>query len=288
MTGMPTIAQLLRAGAAELGACSDSPRLDAELLLGKILSCGRASLVVHGEASVAAVDERAFRALLHGRRGGMPVAYLTGCREFWSLRLAVTPAVLVPRPETELLVEAVLARLPVDRPRRVLDLGTGSGAIALAIASERPQAQVTATDVCPQALRVARANAAALGLHGIVWRRGSWFDAVPGEQYQVVVANPPYVAAADPAIARLAAEPLLALTPGPSGLEALERIAADAGGHLTDDGVLALEHGGSQAGAVAAMLAAHGFRRILSLRDQAGLPRVALGFFSASTQRMTT
>ncbi len=287
MSGPATIAGLLRVGAVELGACSESPRLDAELLLGKILSYGRSTLIARGDQPVAAGEERDFHALLHARCSGQPIAYLIGRREFWSLPLAVTTAVLVPRPETEVLVEAVLAHLPVDHPRRVLDLGTGSGAIALALACERPLAAVTATDVSPEALEVARANAASLGQSRILWRRGSWFEAVPGERYDVIVSNPPYIAACDPAIERLAAEPRVALTPGPRGLEALECIVAAAPGHLSGGGLLALEHGSTQAAEVAALLEEHGLREIRSLRDPAGLPRVTLAFLSENTPRTT-
>jgi release factor glutamine methyltransferase len=154
---------------------------------------------------------RAYRDLIEQRKSGMPVAYLTGRREFWSLPLKVTPAVLVPRHETEILVEMALRQLPKSEERTVLDLGTGSGAVALAIASERPRAQVTAVDVSPGALGVARDNARALALSNVTFRLGSWFDATPGERFDVVVANPPYVAEGDPVLESLAAEPALAL-----------------------------------------------------------------------------
>jgi release factor glutamine methyltransferase len=211
------------------------------------------------------------------------VAYLTGRREFWSLQLSVNPAVLVPRPETELLVELALERLPVDSRRAVLDLGTGSGAIALALAHERPRAALTGTDLSGAALAVARANARALGLERIEWLAGGWFGAVPGRRFDLIVSNPPYVAAGDPALAELAAEPALALTPGPGGLEALGAIAAGAAGFLNPGGCLLLEHGATQAAAVAALLARHGFGGIATRPDAAGLPRVTHGTFHPST-----
>ena len=273
-----TISELLRSGAAELAPHSESARLDAELLLGEILSRGRAQLAAHGEDPVEPQSAQAFRTMLRRRREGMPVAYLTGRREFWSLGLRVTPQVLVPRPETETLVERALELLPRAHAARVLDLGTGSGAIALAIARERPLCAVVGTDLSPEALAVARENAAGLGIGNVAWRRGHWFDAVPSERFDAIVSNPPYVAADDPALAALQAEPREALTPGITGLEALEQIAAGARGHLLEGGFVALEHGADQAEAVAALLASHGFRLIRSLRDAAGRPRVALGF----------
>ena len=278
MTPPPTIAALLRAGAAELGAHSDSPRLDAELLLGSILGCNRANLLARGEDPVESALVGRFDALIESRRQGAPVAYLTGHREFWSLRLAVTPAVLVPRPETETLVEAALAHVPPDGDFRVLDLGTGSGALALALAHERPRARVTATDVSPAALDVARANALALGLPQVEWRLGSWFEAVGDARFDLIVSNPPYIAAHDPALNCLRREPALALTPGPTGLEAFEHIVGQAAGHLGVGGVLAFEHGAAQAQDVASLMTRHGFHGIQSLRDPAGHPRVALGF----------
>jgi release factor glutamine methyltransferase len=275
MTPTHSIAEILAGAARELQACSDSPRLDAELLLGQVLGHGRSALIAHAAEQVADGSRRDYQALIDRRRHGAPVAYLIGRREFWSLSLAVTPAVLVPRPETETLVEAALAAIPPDRVCRVLDLGTGSGAIALAIAEERPLAAVTGTDLSPEALQVALANARALGMTRIAWRLGDWFDAVPGERFDLIVANPPYIAAADPHLTALHAEPTLALTPGPSGLEALAAIAARAAGFLNRGGQLVLEHGASQADEVAALLEHHGFTGLRSYPDISGRPRVA-------------
>jgi len=275
--GATTIADTLRSAGRTLAGCSESPRLDAELLLGKVLGLSRPALIARGDEYLATESRDAFSALLARRLTGTPVAYLTGSREFWSLALAVTPAVLVPRPETETLVELALGLLPPDRHRSVLDLGTGSGAIALAIARERPACRVWAVDVSPEALCVAIGNSRALRIDGIAWRQGSWFDAVPGERFDLIVANPPYVASADPALAKLGAEPALALTCGPTGLEALAAIAAAAPRHLETSGWLLLEHGSDQSPQVVSLLEHHGFTGIRSHPDASGRPRVTLG-----------
>jgi release factor glutamine methyltransferase len=277
-----TVAETLQRGARSLDSHSDSPRLDAELLLGKILGLSRAALIARGNDPVASERAQDYASLIEQRLRGAPIAYLTGTREFWSLALRVTPAVLVPRPETEVLVELALQRLPRDRSSSVLDLGTGSGAIALAIASERPGARVTGVDISPSALEVAIQNSRDLGLSGIDWRLGSWFAPVSGERFDMIVANPPYVAAADPALEKLAAEPAIALCDGPTGLEALSAIAGAAAPHLEDHGWLILEHGNDQAPAVARLLERHGFTQVRSHLDFSGKPRVTLGTVHAS------
>jgi len=271
-----TVAETLTRAARTLSSQSESPRLDAELLLGTVTGLPRSALIVRGAETLATAQRDAFDALIARRSGGTPVAYLTGAREFWSLRVGVTPDVLVPRPETELLVEQALALLPVE-PCSLLDLGTGSGAIALAIASERPLARITAVEVSAAALTVAARNADELGLSHIDWRLGSWFAALDGERFDLIVANPPYVAAGDPALERLAAEPLLALSPGPTGLEALTLIVAEAAAHLQPQGWLLLEHGHDQAEAVAQLLDSAGFSSVQTRMDPAGHPRVTLG-----------
>jgi release factor glutamine methyltransferase len=284
---MHTVAESIGQATRALAQYSESPRLDAELLLGVVLGWSRSALLVHGADALAVERRRAYEDLIAKRVGGAPVAYLTGTREFWSLSLRVTPDVLVPRPDTETLVELALPLLPHDQPRSVLDLGTGSGAIALAIASERPRARITAVDVSPQAVAVAMHNAGALGLSRIDWRVGSWFDAVPDASFDMIVANPPYVAAADPALVRLAAEPTLALAAGPTGLEALTAIVKRAAEHLNPDGWILLEHGSTQAQDVAAMLERRGFRAIRSHVDCSGKPRVTLGQVYSHHQELT-
>lgn len=276
MNDLNTVAETLQGGARLLQRHSGSARLDAELLLGKILGLSRSGLIARGNERVAADCARAYAGLIDRRLHGAPVAYLTGTREFWSLPLLVTPAVLVPRPETEVLVELALQRLPRDLPAAVLDLGTGSGAIALAIASERPLSRITAVDISAPALKVAMQNSRDLGFH-IDWRLGSWFAPVRGERFDMIVANPPYIAAADPALASLAAEPQIALCDGPTGLEALSAIAAGAPAYLNERGWLLLEHGSDQAISVAELLTRHGFVSLGSHRDLSGKPRVTLG-----------
>jgi release factor glutamine methyltransferase len=277
MTGTDTVAASLQMAVRALGGHSDSPRLDAELLLCKVLRISRPALIVRAADSIAAASRHAYEHLIAQRAQGAPVAYLTGTREFWSLELTVTPNVLVPRPETETLVELALELLTEDQPHSVLDLGTGSGAIALAIAKERPRVRMTGIDISEPALSVAAANARKLGLQHIRWRLGSWFDAVPGERFDLIVANPPYVASNDPALGRLAAEPAIALTSGPTGLEALSHIVDSAAAHLNSHGWLLLEHGSAQAEDVADMLERQSFGGIRSHADYSGKVRVTLG-----------
>ena len=274
---MNTIAEAVLCAARSLQGHSGSPRLDAELLLGKILGMSRAGLIAHGNEPLAVDCERSYARLIDARLHGTPVAYLTGTKEFWSLPLKVTPAVLVPRPETELLVELALQRIPQDEAVSVLDLGTGSGAIALAIASERPRARVTGVDISPEALEVARQNSRDLGLAQIDWRLGSWFAPVPGERFDVIVANPPYIPARDPALETLAAEPVIALRCGVWGLKALCAIAGAAAAHLHPPGSLLLEHGNGQGPQVAILLKRCGFTQVRSHRDLSGKLRVTLG-----------
>lgn len=270
-----TIRDALACATARLRAASDSPGLDASLLLAQVLGKPRSHLIAHGDDALSAADAAAFDELVARRRGGEPVAYLTGSKGFWSLDLAVTPAVLVPRPETELLVELALARLPPEAGPRAADLGTGSGAIALALASERPRLAVVATDAHPAALAVARSNAARLQLGNVEFREGDWFGAfAAGERFDLLVSNPPYVAAGDPHLAALGHEPRAALAAGEDGLDALRRIAAGAPAHLLPGGHLLLEHGAEQGAAVRKLFQDAGFEDIETHPDLAGHDRV--------------
>jgi release factor glutamine methyltransferase len=277
MNLVATIAEALKNAAAELTPHSDSPRLDAELLLATILGLPRSALIARGHEPVATHQESAYAAAIRSRAAGLPIAYLTGRREFWSLPLKVSPAVLVPRPETEILVEHALTLLPHDEVCSVLDLGTGSGAIALSLAHERPYWAITAVDISPAALDVAAQNAHDLKLSHVRWRLGSWFGPLPGERFHLIVANPPYIAENDAVLSALRAEPAAALIAGPTGLEALRDIIAQAPGHLHARGWLALEHGSTQAQDVAQLLQQHGFDSIRTYSDFSGRPRVTLG-----------
>ncbi|HXY97594.1 MAG TPA: peptide chain release factor N(5)-glutamine methyltransferase [Steroidobacteraceae bacterium] len=253
--------------------------LDAELLLAHVLAVPRARLKSHPQAPVEPAAAERFLALLGRRAAGEPLAYLTGRREFWSLDLAVTPDVLIPRPETELLVERALA-VGSAEPLRVADLGTGSGAVALALARERPRWRIVATDVSAPALAVARANAAALGLSQIEFLSGSWFEPLGEARFDLIVSNPPYVAADDPALSgpALAFEPALALTPpGGDALASLRVLARGAPARLTHGGWLLLEHGATQGREVRAELVAAGFTHVRSHRDLAGHERMTEG-----------
>ena len=276
-----TIGELLAEGRRRLegptaaATSNATPALDAEVLLAHVLSIGRAQLRSHPEELTHGYAGR-YRELLERRARGEPLAYLTGAREFWSLPLRVSSAVLVPRPETELLVERALV-LRAACEGRVVDLGTGSGAIALALAHERPHWQVTATDISSEALAVARANAAELQLTGIDFRQGSWFAPLAGARFDLIVSNPPYVAADDPALEDLAHEPRLALTPGADALGCLREIARDAPRHLQGGGWLLLEHGAGQSAAVRRELVLAGCRYVRSHRDLAGHERITEG-----------
>jgi len=262
----------LRAGTMEDSAATAA--LDAQLLLAHALGTTRGRLLSHPELAVEAPAAERFAVLIARRAAGEPLAYLTGARDFWSLRLMVSPAVLVPRPETELLVERALRLRPAPQAC-VADLGTGSGAVALALASERPHWRLTATDVSAEALTVARANATRLGIT-LDFRQGSWFEPLAGCRFDLLVSNPPYVAADDPAMtsAALAHEPRLALTPGADALACLRAIVRGAPQHLIRGGWLVLEHGAQQGEQLRAELVLAGFGYVRSHRDLAGHERV--------------
>jgi len=276
-TGTPLVAALLTAGATTLGG--PDARADAEILLAHVLTRPRSWLYAHADGAVPEAAVSQYASLLRRRAAGEPVAYLVGRREFWSLDLEVSPATLVPRPETELLVELALARLPPDQDSRVIDLGTGSGAIALAIASERPRAQVSAVDASAAALAVAQRNAARLGLQRVRFLRSDWFSAVRDERFGMVLSNPPYLASGDPHLREdsLPFEPALALSSGSDGLDALRAICAGAPAHLHPGGWLLIEHGLDQGDAARDLLSAAGFGQVQTWRDLEGRERVSGG-----------
>ena len=252
-------------------------RREAELLLQHALRVDRAWLFAHADDEVAAVLAGQFRGYVSRRAAGEPVAYITGRREFFSLDLAVTADVLIPRAETELLVEAALERIPAQATSRIADLGTGSGAIALALAHERPQARVLATDASAAALAVARGNAQRLGLGNVEFAESDWFAALGGREFDVIVSNPPYIARGDAHLdaGDLRFEPALALSSGADGLDAIRTIAQDARAHLAPGGWLLFEHGYDQGAAVRDILAANGYVEAATLCDLEGRDRVS-------------
>ncbi|MBF8755943.1 peptide chain release factor N(5)-glutamine methyltransferase [Pseudomonas guariconensis] len=272
---MTIIASLLRD--AQL---PDSPteRLDVELLLAAALGKSRSYLHTWPERIVSSEAAETFAGYLARRRAGEPVAYILGQQGFWKLDLEVAPHTLIPRPETELLVEAALELLPA-RPARVLDLGTGTGAIALALASECPAWQVMALDRVPEAVALAERNRDRLGLANAQIRQSHWYDAVAGERFDLILSNPPYIAADDPHLVAgdVRFEPSSALVAGQDGLDDLRVIIAQAPDHLAAGGWLLLEHGYDQAMAVRELLTRHGFIDVASRLDLAGHERISLG-----------
>ena len=272
----PRIYDVLAQATERLNACSESPRLDAELLLALALDVPRSYLFAHPEDLLDPAASERFFGNVEKRRRGTPLAYIIGEKEFWSMRLLVGSDTLVPRPETEILVEQALQRIPLDAEWQLLDLGTGTGAIALAIARERPLCRVFATDVSPGALRVARENARRLAVPNVAFVCADWCAPFSDGSFDLVVSNPPYVEEADRSLEALCGEPRLALASGPDGLEAMRLISRQAGPLLRGKGALLLEHGDRQADAVAGILEACGWRVTGTARDLAGLPRVTV------------
>ncbi len=269
---MSTVAAALAAAREKL------PASEARLLLGHVVGRSAAWLIAHDDVSLAEAELLAFASLVARRAGGEPVAYLVGYREFFGREFAVTRSVLIPRPETELLVDVALARVGTGGTPRILDLGTGSGCLAVTLALELPRAQVTAVDSSAAAVQIARNNAERLGAQLRVLQ-GDWFSALEGERFDLIVTNPPYIAADDPHLAAgdLRHEPQQALASGSDGLEAIRHIVATAPGHLTATGQLWLEHGYDQAKPVRALFAAAGFIGIEQCSDLAGILRTTGG-----------
>ncbi len=264
-------------------ACAQIERADAEALLIHALQRDRAWLFAHARDPLPVPDTQRFGELLARRAQGEPVAYLTGRRGFWTLDLAVGPATLIPRADTERLVELALERLDTAPGRRAADLGTGSGAIALALASERPQAQVLATDLSEAALAVAKANARTHGLHNVRFAHGPWLAPLAGQRFDLLASNPPYIAAGDPHLVQgdLRYEPASALASGADGLDDIRVIVAGAPVHLLPGGWLLLEHGWEQGAAVRALLADAGFDAMATYQDLEARDRVTLGRWPA-------
>jgi len=263
-----------------LGLASCDARLEAQLLMAAALDVNRAWLLAHDDEMLAPPVAARYTGWLKRRLAGEPIAYIFGEKEFYGLMFKVSPAVLIPRPETELLVELALARIPVDRPCRILDLGTGSGIIAITLARLRPLAELVAVDVSPAALELAQANARNLKANNILFIESDWFSALDSvEKFDVIVSNPPYICADDPHLARgdLRFEPTRALAAGASGRDALTRIITQAIPHLASTGTLLLEHGYDQGEYARAALRQTGFHESVTYQDLASVERVAIG-----------
>jgi release factor glutamine methyltransferase len=271
---MPELRQVLAAATQRLG-----DRAEAELLLLHVLQKPRSWLFTHADEVLEMDVQTAFSALLDRRAAGEPVAYLVGHRGFWTLDLEVTPATLIPRPETELLVELALQRLPPGFSGQVADLGTGSGAIALAIASERPQAQVVATDASGAALEVARRNAQRHAITNVGFVQGDWLAPLADRRFDLIASNPPYIEAADPHLARgdLRFEPASALASGRDGLDDIRRIVDGARHHLAPGGWLLFEHGWNQGNVAHALLRDAGYAEVFTAQDLEQRDRVSGG-----------
>ncbi|WGZ93027.1 MAG: peptide chain release factor N(5)-glutamine methyltransferase [Candidatus Thiothrix putei] len=274
---------LLAEAIQQLQSHSDSAQADAEILLTHCLQKSRTYLYTWPEKTVDSVTEATFRQLLAERLRGVPIAYLTGQREFWTLNLKVTPDTLIPRPETELLVETALSLLPTY-PANILDLGTGTGAIALSLASERPDISITACDFSTAALAVAIENAHNHQIRNVNFLHSDWFAALPSQRFDVIVSNPPYIETNDPHLTQgdVRFEPITALTAGHDGLDDIRHIVQNAPPWLVNGGWLLLEHGYNQGTAVMALLQTAGFQQVRCLPDLAGNDRVTLGQWQAT------
>ena len=279
MQSDPTIQAVLNAAALELAQTSHSSRLDAEILLAHTLHVARSYLLAWPERLLTVAQQKTFATYIKRRRAGEPLAYILGHREFWSLELNVTAATLIPRPETELLIDLILQILPAT-PQRIADLGTGAGPLALAMASARPLWQIDATDNSAAALEVARANASRLQLTQVNFHLGFWFAALPSIKFDAILSNPPYIALGDADLAADVArfEPATALYADENGLADLRHIIVHAQEYLKSGGVLILEHGHLQAPAVRELMRTAGFERIGSALDGAGIVRATSGY----------
>lgn len=277
---MPTtLNQAVQQAALRLHAASQSARLDAELLLCHVLGKGRSYLYTWPEYALDGDEEQRFQSLLQRRLAGEPMAHILGRREFWSLELQVSPATLIPRSETELLVEQALQRIPTGVRWSIADLGTGSGAIALALASERPLCRVVAVDASAEALAVAHKNASLLDLHNVEFLHGNWFEPCAGMSFNLIVSNPPYIPESDPHLLQgdVRFEPLNALASGADGLDDIRRLIALVPAHLQDGGWFLFEHGYDQGQAVLELLQGGGFEQVVQYQDLQGHPRVSGG-----------
>jgi len=259
---------------------TEQRQLESQILLAKVLGRDRTFIFSHPEEMVTRELEAQFRSLIERRLAGEPCAYIIETREFWSLPLRVTPATLIPRPETERLVEIILERTS-EEALSLLDLGTGSGAIALALGSERPKWTILATDISHAALEIARKNAAALNLMNIQFQYSNWFQEISDQIFDVIVSNPPYIAHQDPHLVEgdVRFEPRSALVSGATGLEAIQLLAKSALSYLKKGGIFCVEHGNTQGAAVREILVHYGYQNVTTELDLAGHERVTFGFY---------
>ncbi|EPN9630327.1 peptide chain release factor N(5)-glutamine methyltransferase [Cronobacter sakazakii] len=274
--------------AIERLTASESPRRAAEILLAFVTGRTRTFILAFGETALTDDEHARLDALLARRAAGEPVAYLIGQREFWSLPLEVSPATLIPRPDTECLVEQALARLPAT-PCRILDLGTGTGAIALALASERPDCHVTALDIIPEAVALAKRNAQRLGIDNVTILQSHWFSALTDVRFSLIVSNPPYIDGDDPHLSQgdVRFEPKSALVADNAGLADLETLVTEARRFLEDNGWLMLEHGWQQGEAVRELFTRAGYQAVETCRDYGGNERLTLGHYRDTQDRNT-
>lgn len=271
----PTIKQILQDNARDI------PRLECEILLAFVLGTTRIFLYTHSDTLLQENQRQQFDGLVEQRRSGMPIAYLIGKKEFWSLSFCVNQATLIPRPETELLVEQTLALLPQDDPARILELGTGSGIIALALANERPTWHIDACDKSVSALEIAKFNQQSLKISNVQFIESDWYShIISAEQYDAIVSNPPYIAEEDPHLfaGDIRFEPRLALTSGSLGLDALEKIIRESLARLKKNGLLLLEHGYNQKQPVTDFMKQAGYHNICTWKDIQGHDRVTVGY----------
>ncbi len=274
---MATIIELLTEARSKL--TGPEARQESELLLAEICGVSRSHQFIHPGQELSEKHCQQFEDALKRRIAGEPLAYITGSRGFWDMDLQVTPDVLIPRPDTECLVEQAIQRIPADAKWQIADLGTGSGAIALALARECPQCEITATDLSPAILEIAKENARIQGMKNIYFTAGSWFKPLKNRQFEMIVCNPPYIPADDPHLKQsdLPAEPEHALISGVDGLDAIRQIASDSLLHLKPGGFLLLEHGYDQAVEVTELLRREGFKEVFNEKDYAGNDRVTGG-----------
>jgi len=269
------IEQILKRAEQKLSSCSDSPRLDAEILLASLLKKNRSYFMAFPEVVPSKAEQEQFETLLSQRLQGHPIAHIIGTREFWSLDLNVNQHTLIPRPDTEILIEYILHNFAQEN-LKVADMGTGSGAIALALASEKPNWQISATDRSPEALETARGNATKLGLQNISFSQGNWFEALEANDFDLLISNPPYIPANDPHLTQgdVRFEPDTALISGKDGLDDIRYLIKHAVEYLKQDGWLILKHGYDQKQSVKDLFIAAGYRQITQKDDYAGNPRM--------------